>query len=62
MTKRLKRLLSAMVTYPSAVFGLGIILFLIALSVYSVTSLPYSEAGNGARIRLRRFLSSPCGP
>ncbi len=44
MTKRLKRLLSAMVTYPSAVFGLGIILFLIALSVYSVTSLPYSEA------------------
>jgi len=30
--------------YPSAIGGLAIILFLIALSLYTVATIPYSEA------------------
>ncbi|HDS28978.1 MAG TPA: ABC transporter permease subunit, partial [Candidatus Acetothermia bacterium] len=42
--KGLWRSLKRLRQYPSAVAGLGIILFLVVLSVYAVISIPYGEA------------------
>jgi peptide/nickel transport system permease protein len=41
---RLRNIFKEVLRYPSAVFGLGIIGFLIILSIYAVISIPYSQA------------------
>ena len=41
---RLKNTLKELFRYPSAVFGLAIIAFLLLLSVYAVVSIPYKQA------------------
>lgn len=40
----MKNALRQIRNYPSAVFGLFIILFLVALAIYAVIAIPYSEA------------------
>lgn len=40
----LRRTLSALSRYPSAIAGLGIIAAMVALSIYTVIAIPYSEA------------------
>ena len=42
--KRLKRILSDLRSYPSAVVGLVIILLLVGLSIYTAVTIPYSKA------------------
>lgn len=41
---RLKRIISDLRSYPSAVIGLVIILILLGISIYTVITIPYSEA------------------
>ena len=40
----LKKFFSELTRYPSAILGMSIILFLLAVSVYALTTIPYSEA------------------
>jgi peptide/nickel transport system permease protein len=42
--KAIKNTLKDLLRYPSAIFGLGVILALVALSVYAMVSIPYSKA------------------
>lgn len=42
--KGLKNLFNDLVRYPTAIFGLAIILLLIIISIYAVVSIPYSKA------------------
>lgn len=40
----LKKFFRELTRYPSAILGLSVILFLLAVSVYALTTIPYSEA------------------
>lgn len=42
--KALTRTLRELMKYPSAIAGLSVILFLLGMSVYTIISIPYSEA------------------
>ena len=42
--KALRNTFKELLRYPSAIFGLSIIVLLLAISIYAVVSIPYKEA------------------
>lgn len=56
---KIKELIKQLIAYKSALAGLAIILFLVAVSIYTILAIPYSEATKLWRAGEKHWLENP---